>query len=411
MDIQKIRKYIELYKEQFHEINKKEIYKWKIIKTFQDNWDVDASDFAEMINRSLSNTQNLLDSSNYYPRRMLIFNAQTTPDKIRRLFKNLFDEEIDLSTRIENYRQRFKELNYLHHSDKPNDYQDQRALIAYLTLRYPERYFFYKFGMLDDFCKKVDYPYTVSRGSMDNIIQFIHLSQLCRGIISKDQDLVKMHNERLIANCYHDVNLNILTQDFIYAVVTYLDVIDNNEVDLKANVVGIGKIENVKTVDQKNKEIKCSFSPRFINFEDNNKRNKELGDFGELWVLEYEKKILRDSGKTELLEKVQHVAKTKGDGAGYDILSFDIDGNPKQIEVKTTRSKCNTLMYISKNELECSRMNPDHYYLYRIYNFEPDKGCADLKIFKGPLDPICTTPSTYVVNLQDDNEEEDGSDG
>lgn len=45
-----------------------ENYKWKAVKQFQDNWDVNASDFPEMLSRSLEKTSNLLASANNFPK-------------------------------------------------------------------------------------------------------------------------------------------------------------------------------------------------------------------------------------------------------------------------------------------------------------------------------------------------------
>lgn len=45
-----------------------EKYKWEAVKWFQDNWDVNAQNFPEMLNRSLDKTFNLLASSNNFPK-------------------------------------------------------------------------------------------------------------------------------------------------------------------------------------------------------------------------------------------------------------------------------------------------------------------------------------------------------
>lgn len=39
-----------------------EKYKWEALKWFQDNWNINATDFADMLNRSFSQTYNLLAS-------------------------------------------------------------------------------------------------------------------------------------------------------------------------------------------------------------------------------------------------------------------------------------------------------------------------------------------------------------
>jgi Domain of unknown function (DUF3883) len=46
---------------------------------------------------------------------------------------------------------------------------------------------------------------------------------------------------------------------------------------------------------------------------------------------------LLPAARADLAAKARHVSQIEGDGAGYDIESFEIDGTPKFIEVKTTR--------------------------------------------------------------------------
>ncbi|WP_461536960.1 protein NO VEIN domain-containing protein [Spongorhabdus nitratireducens] len=97
--------------------------------------------------------------------------------------------------------------------------------------------------------------------------------------------------------------------------------------------------------------------------------NQSLGLAGEQLVLEYEDQRLRGLGKKKLAEKIEHTSKEIGDGTGFDILSFNQSGEPRHIEVKTTRYGKNTPFWLSANELSFSESNPESYYLYRVYNF------------------------------------------
>ena len=61
--------YKRLYKEGFHELRlsaDNEIYKWKAIKCFQDNWKIDAEDFPAMVKAAFAQTYNLLASQNNF---------------------------------------------------------------------------------------------------------------------------------------------------------------------------------------------------------------------------------------------------------------------------------------------------------------------------------------------------------
>lgn len=72
-----------------------EKYKWEAVRWFQDNWDVNATDFAEMLSRSLDKTFNLLASNNNFPKGMIVGFAKAAPEEVRAMFIALFDESKD----------------------------------------------------------------------------------------------------------------------------------------------------------------------------------------------------------------------------------------------------------------------------------------------------------------------------
>ena len=99
--------------------------------------------------------------------------------------------------------------------------------------------------------------------------------------------------------------------------------------------------------------------------------NHALGSMAEKVVLAAEKKRLLGLGLTDLAAKVAHVSQTEGDGAGYDIRSYEADGTVRYIEVKATRGGISTAFYMSINEAKFSELHAGHYYLYRVFEFDP----------------------------------------
>ena len=81
-----------------------EKYKWEAVKWFQDNWDVNASDFAEMLSRSLDKTFNLLASNNNFPKGMIVGFAKAAPEEVRAMFIALFDESKDVFERMDAFK-------------------------------------------------------------------------------------------------------------------------------------------------------------------------------------------------------------------------------------------------------------------------------------------------------------------
>lgn len=98
-------------------------------------------------------------------------------------------------------------------------------------------------------------------------------------------------------------------------------------------------------------------------------RNRSLGHAGEKMVLELEARRLHEAGKKALSERVEHVSKTQGDGLGFDILSFEENGEERLIEVKTTGFGQLTPFYVSRNELARSKADADRFRLYRVFDF------------------------------------------
>lgn len=109
--------------------------------------------------------------------------------------------------------------------------------------------------------------------------------------------------------------------------------------------------------------------PRKSDFAARDEANRLLGRNGEQWVLGFEQQRLQDAGRTELFQRVEWISDTRGDGAGYDILSYDATDQPRYIEVKTTNGAHTSAFIISCNELEFSQESGDAFHLYRVFQF------------------------------------------
>jgi hypothetical protein len=97
--------------------------------------------------------------------------------------------------------------------------------------------------------------------------------------------------------------------------------------------------------------------------------NRSLGQAGEEFVAHYEQFRLHSLGKSKLGDRVELVSQSRGDGLGYDVLSFEPDGRERFIEVKTTAFRKETPFYISRAEVDFSNFAFEQYYLYRLFEF------------------------------------------
>lgn len=98
-------------------------------------------------------------------------------------------------------------------------------------------------------------------------------------------------------------------------------------------------------------------------------RNRQLGRAGEAFVIDLERRRLTDGDRGDLARKVRWVAQEDGDGAGFDVLSFDPDGRERLIEVKTTNGAAVTPFFLTRNEMAVARERSEHWHLYRVHLF------------------------------------------
>ena len=145
-------------------------------------------------------------------------------------------------------------------------------------------------------------------------------------------------------------------------------------------------------------ERKLGFGAKKVDFAEIEKANANLGREGENFIFEWEKSRLRELGHPELAEKVEWTSNVKGDGAGFDILSFEETGELRYIEVKTTTQGIDSPFLITKNEIEFSKAHHENYYLYRVFDF---KATPLFFILKGYLAEHCElTPKLFEARIQ-----------
>jgi len=118
--------------------------------------------------------------------------------------------------------------------------------------------------------------------------------------------------------------------------------------------------------------------PRKRDYAAREAHNSSLGRAGEELVVKFEQYRLSQEGLEKLAAKVEHVSKTQGDGLGFDVLSFDTDGNERFIEVKTTTFAKETPFYASSSEVRFAEGHPDRYSVYRLFEFRRTPKCYTL---------------------------------
>jgi hypothetical protein len=135
------------------------------------------------------------------------------------------------------------------------------------------------------------------------------------------------------------------------------------------------------------------YRPIRINYLEKEQNNRFLGEQGENFVIEFEKRRLVKAGKDSLADKIEWISKELGDGLGYDILSKNNNGTDRFIEVKTTKLAKETPIYLSRAEVGFASKSANNFYLYRVFDFDKQ---PRLFIRNGKYERFCkVVPQIY----------------
>lgn len=215
IDLNKLALVFEGYKKHFPEHCKDELYKWEAVKHFQDHWNIDAENFGEMFKEATAKTYNLLASGYAYPRAMILEFANADGEATRSMFRALYDEKRDLAERVdgfiaasENMRQKYGAESWNSH------YQGINSVSTYLWLRYPDKYYIYKYEIFRAVAKELSSDFTPRRtGSADNLVHgFRMYNEICEAV-KADSTIREMISKELTSNCYTDPSMITATMD------------------------------------------------------------------------------------------------------------------------------------------------------------------------------------------------------
>ena len=174
INVEKLTTIIDEYKKYFPIHWKDEKYKWEAIQHFQQCWDINAENFLEMFLSATDKTYNLLASMNNYPRGMIKAFATVDAEAVRGMFLDLFDESKNLAERIDSFKTRSDELREKYDDGTwKQHYQGEGAITTYLWLRYPDKYYIYKYSEVKAFAKAVDSDFVPKKGgAISNVDDF-----------------------------------------------------------------------------------------------------------------------------------------------------------------------------------------------------------------------------------------------
>jgi hypothetical protein len=142
--------------------------------------------------------------------------------------------------------------------------------------------------------------------------------------------------------------------------------------------------------------IKSGLSEK--NFKKLQEKRFEIGQKGEEYIVEHERQNLIKDSREDLAKKVVRISE-EDIGAGFDVLSFNIDGEKKYIEVKATTGTGSTFE-LTRNELRAAKKLGQQYWLYFVRDIDGTPQVTKIYDPAKQIDKLIKLePSAYTVHL------------
>ena len=143
--------------------------------------------------------------------------------------------------------------------------------------------------------------------------------------------------------------------------------VEENE-NLYREIVEVS-FEDIKVKEKSKNTVKTQTSRGKADYNKINLSKEKIGKDSEKLVYDWEKERLKKEQREDLAKNVFWESEENGDGAGYDIKSFEKRNGEYveiYIEVKGTNKSINQAFDISINEIEASNKYSDRYFIYRL---------------------------------------------
>ena len=227
IDKTKLQEAIAGYKLYFPTHWRLEKFKWETLKVCSQYFDIEAVDFITMWKKCISKSGAMLNSRNNFAGGQIGSFFQEKPEHLREMFRYLFNEDIDFLSRIKYFREESNKILKEHNAKHPEAvwktcYQTTNAISTYLWMRFPDKYYIYKYSECRAADKLLSGDQPVIRGGYnDDVIKGYQLYDEIRHELAKDTELVQMFEQAKDDSCYADKNLITLTIDFGYYLSRY----------------------------------------------------------------------------------------------------------------------------------------------------------------------------------------------
>lgn len=206
-----------------------ELFKWKAMKTWREEWfkpDSAFTSFSERFTAAKRDFSLFIDNARMHPSAGVIKLWEKEPEEVERLFnKVLFaDPHGDATTVQDNMDEFLDGYEALRQKHFPRNWsykQDRHSASVYLAMNDPEFNFVYKSNEALEMAKYIEFGFSIGSGMSFKLPNYYQMCEEIVAALKEHESLLKRHFARLTPEYYNDQSLHLLAFDLMYCCRTY----------------------------------------------------------------------------------------------------------------------------------------------------------------------------------------------
>lgn len=206
-----------------------ELFKWKAMKTWQDEWfkpeDAFAT-FADRFNAARKDFSLFIDNTRMHPSAGVVKLWEKEPETVERLFCDVLfaDPHGDVSAVHANMDRFLEEYEALRQKYFPGNWsykQDRHSASIFLAMNDPSFNFAFKSNEAHAMARYTDFGFSIGAGASFSLQNYYRLCEEILTALREHEILLTKHFERLTPAHYYDESLHLLAFDLMYCCRTY----------------------------------------------------------------------------------------------------------------------------------------------------------------------------------------------
>ena len=200
-----------------------ELFKWRALKTWQEEWNKPSSAFESFAERFIAAKKHFdlfIDNSRMHPSTGVIKLWEKEPVAIETLFNDILFGKAESVSDIQNNMERFlDEYEMLRQKYFPGNWsykQDRHSASVFLAMNAPRVNYVYKSTEALKMAKYTEFGLEIGSGQSFSLTNYYALCDEIVNAIKEHNRLLDKHFSRLSSEYYNDDSLHLLAFDLMY---------------------------------------------------------------------------------------------------------------------------------------------------------------------------------------------------